>query len=304
MSEDSNKRVLDRELSSTEVKLDRQMTELLKASQDLINYGTDLVLRAFDQSKRDILATVTIMHLLKGSIAHFDSITELAKEGADFSLPIIVRAIIESSFYLEYIFISDSERKARCLYVSSLINEFEWNSYLNKKNEWFVQLFENSEIEALDFDEKLTENSIERNKEIKNHLEKYFKEEYKEFENFKIKKGYYPNNWYQIFDGPKNLRELCKKINREPEYSITFSSLSNKAHGRDLKKSVEVTEPGYGRVIQIRTSSKVKENLLQAFTFLLRYYKLITDKYLPSELNHLSTRYKEKWFAHFPKEKE
>lgn len=88
--------------------------------RDLANYGSNLVIRAFNSSPKKMEDAVICGVLLKQIVAMLDAVEVLLSAGVAQAAFLPARAAFEASLYLDWILLGDSERKAQCYIVFQL----------------------------------------------------------------------------------------------------------------------------------------------------------------------------------------
>src|ERR1044071_3869513 len=78
--------------------------------EDLANYGSNLVVRAFTSSDRSIGALVSCCVLLKQVVGMLDSAQVLLEAGTAGSALLPARTAFEASVYLDWLLFSDLEK--------------------------------------------------------------------------------------------------------------------------------------------------------------------------------------------------
>src|SRR5690349_613502 len=104
--------LLDREAAIRDVA--RALGKHLELLRDMTNYGSNLVVRAYHSSPMGMSDLVVCGVLLKQVVAMLDSVEVLLSAGTAHGAHLPARAAFEASAYLEWILVSDSDRKARC----------------------------------------------------------------------------------------------------------------------------------------------------------------------------------------------
>jgi hypothetical protein len=82
--------------------------------RDLANYGSNLIIRAFDSSPKKMAEVVICGVLLKQVVAMVDAVEVLLSAGCGHAAYLPARAAFEASVYSDWMLFSDGERKATC----------------------------------------------------------------------------------------------------------------------------------------------------------------------------------------------
>ena len=106
--------------------VDEHFKDQVLLLRDLADYGSNLVLRSFNSSDKQMGAMITCGVLLKQIVAMLDAIHILASVGAVRAAFLPARAAFEASIYLDWMLFSDTQKKARYYMVSNYRDERLW----------------------------------------------------------------------------------------------------------------------------------------------------------------------------------
>lgn len=289
------KSILDREIGVVESNL--SYSDLIRTAEDVVNYGTNLIARSYEQSNAELIDTILIHNFLKNIVSLLDSLSELCKKGCHLTVPYLARGVIENTFYISWVLKKNSIRRAEYFYVFQLIEELSTASRMYQNPDYYHQLFKKSGLDGLEDLNEITPIAKDRVSQIKNHLEKHFSNLYRRF------KDESPAKWYSINNGPNSIKVLASEIENDSEYEIFYRGYSKVIHSSDLKHNMEISKKG-GRIVPIRGAEKLHEVLITALTFTFRSYRIITKKYIPSELELFRKVYITDWKKSFTSSKE
>jgi hypothetical protein len=122
--ESAHKGLLDREEVVASIRQDlRPWSTLL---EDIASYGSNLIPRCFVSSNRGLKDIVVLAILLRQVVAMLDGIHVLLSHGACYVAQLSTRALFESSTYIDWILLSDSEKKSLYYYVHNLRRKRHW----------------------------------------------------------------------------------------------------------------------------------------------------------------------------------
>lgn len=269
----------------------------IKLLSDMTEYGANLVLRAFDSSKKELPDIVVCGVLLKQVVSMLAAVQTLVEAGVVHAAFLPARAAFEASIYSDWIMFSDSDRKARCYVVSNLRNE----------RLWALRSIQGTPEEA-DFDHipksiglDIHANNPNLGHEAKKQLlevnkilaQPGFKEIDHEFEKCKGKRKI-DLPWYELVGGVKSIRQLAQAVGRLAEYETFYSKGSKITHSASFRdhiifgnKNVQFKPIHHLEGIEILLSF-IFGVAIQSFLRTLRYYR-------PSELPRFSQKYVEEW---------
>src|SRR5271165_5299240 len=97
---ESHKAVLDREYAVETAKHFKDSLDLLN---DLLDYGTNLIPRAFVSSPRDLKAICIIFVQLRQFLVHLDGVVTLATAGNCATATLQLRSLLETAHTLEWL---------------------------------------------------------------------------------------------------------------------------------------------------------------------------------------------------------
>jgi hypothetical protein len=102
-----------------------------------------------------------------------------------------------------------------------------------------------------------------------------------------------PAQWYRLFGGPNNLRELARAVDREGTYEGLYGEWSILGHAKDaLLRHLVEGQSGGPAVRPIRNPETIPQTVSHAVSFALEVTRLMIEKYRPDE----RTRYGE-WYV-------
>ena len=117
-------RLLNREEAKKNV--EEHFKDQTKLLSDLTEYGSNLILRALDSSKKELPDIVICGVLLKQIVSMLAAVQSLVGTGLIHAAFLPARAAFEASIYSDWIMFSDTKRKALYYIVSNLRNERLW----------------------------------------------------------------------------------------------------------------------------------------------------------------------------------
>jgi hypothetical protein len=284
-----NKKLLDIQASKTGAQ------ELIDIACPLIeearNYATQsYVYNMASGYRTDEDTTVFLMfhHVLEMGDAIHILLLESCCEPA---IPIL-RSLFESYLALEYIMASKDEKT----YVNRIKS---WKYVEAKKDIKRLEGYDPKHQEDPEFKKMLEEALREEGLEIDfttaiNERQKYVDSaEMRTIQTEYIRtlnKGWKPGKkrrkkceWYGLFDGPSNLRELAKAIGQEGLHAFLYSGWSRMVHGGDHRRYIVREEPDGYEIRHLRTCDNLMQLARWTCVFLVRSIDLITRKFRPEE---------------------
>jgi hypothetical protein len=124
MPEPPHKTLLDRE--NPRKNMAKGYGPQLNLLTELANYASNLILRAFHSSEKELRDMIVCFMLLKQVAVMLDAVDVLARAGAITAAYLPARAAFEASLYIEWMLVSDGEKKATYYYVGHVRAERFW----------------------------------------------------------------------------------------------------------------------------------------------------------------------------------
>jgi hypothetical protein len=292
MSEQPHKAILDRDEAAGHAK--EHFSAQLKLLQELANYGSNLIIRAYHFSNKRMADVIVCGVLLKQIVAMLDAIEILIGSGATHAAHLPARTAFEASLYLEWILVSDSEKKATYYYVANLREERLWASRTMQgtpESEDFADA-----IKDLNFD--IHKNRPSLAKEAQQHLAEVNRilsqpelvKIDKEFEKNRGRRKY-DREWHSLL-GPKSIRRIAEMLHRIAEYNLFYAKGSQVTHSASYKDHIKFVGRGF-HFKPIRHLDGINALLNFTVSLTLRTYQTVLHYYRPGEMTVFSRRYVE-----------
>ena len=292
---DTHKGVLDRELS---VESARQFKEKLDLLNELVDYGTFLLPRAFGSSPRDVKAVCVIFVQLRQFLVHLDAVSLLAAAGNCSSGTLQLRSLLEAAHTMEWLLKSDSETKVSYLYVANLRERKRWQSIAvpgsaeaTKHVAMAGRLpFDGDQITAIAEEISRIDSLLNQPPLATINAR---------FEQFYVKHGY-DQPWYKAY-GVQSIRKIGGDIGRLNEYTYIYSPSSGVTHGSDMWKSLVFGNREL-HVNPVREPQNIPTLLKLPISLALRVYRFVLSEYRSGELENFARKYLQEWRIHVEKE--
>lgn len=274
-----------------------KQTALLK---DLANYGSNLVIRAFDSSPKGMAEVIVCGVLLKQVAAMVDATDVLLSAGCCQAAFLPARTAFEASVYIDFMLSGDSELRATRYYVGNLRDQKVWAARATPGT-----------VEALGFDPISKQLGIDlhaRNPQLASVAATNTAEVVRilaqpnlasidqEFDAARGKSKR-DRDWYEL-DGFKSIRAVAQDVGRLPEYDVFYSRGSQVTHTGTYKDHVRFAD-GQVRFKPIRHLADVNMLLNAIVTVALGTYARVLKRYRPGEFIAFSRKYTEDWRGPF-----
>ena len=298
MVDQPHRDVLDREASSAEV--DQHFRQTLELLREVVNYGTNLLVRCLGATTGEILDVVAIAVFGKQVVAALDAVEQLARTGSGLGARVVMRALLEASLYCEWVLASSGDERARAYYVANLRRELSWSKRAlpgTVEHDQFREAMGEIYQDPLRDLPGGPEHVSDRIAELETHLKgKAFAEINSEFDRFRGNRSFDPS-WHRVAGAP-TLRDVAEGAGRLAEYTIFYSAYSNDTHSGSYKSHLDVRE-GSAMLHPIRSLHQLTEVLQNSLTFAFRTYRALLTRYRPDELPAYSRLYISEWSSRY-----
>ena len=300
MKEKELKSILYRDKSKIEAEqIYAKQIELLI---DLVNYGTNLVVRAYDsRRKKDIESTVTIAVLLKHIVQMIDGVQVLIAAGAAHAASLQARSAFEAYLSLLWILQDDSVKRATFYYVSSARKTRSATLRLirgTQENDQYQEIYSELKEFARPIDWDAISNTAKDDlKRIDTYLQKANIKDISD--TLKKKRGSrdYEIEWYKALD-VRSIRELADKVEQLPVYDLYYSKFSEVMHGSSYKDQIE-TKDGIVYLEDIRDLKDACNVIALSCHVAVGSYIAIIQRYRNGELKQFTRKYMTDWRESF-----
>lgn len=265
--------------------------------RDLSDYGSNLVIRAFNSSAKDLPPIIACGVLLKQVVAMLDAVHTLVAAGMVHAAFLPARAAFEASMYLDWLLFSDTERKATAYIVSNYRDERVWVARVTKGTSEEAIFDAMSKSIGLDIHARRPTLAADAQKhlaEVNRILpQRAFAAMDKEFDQAKGKKQKYDPEWYQLC-GAKSIRQVAQQVGRLLEYEFFYSKGSQITHTASFKDHIRFTK-GQVHFKPIRHLQGIDQLLNFVVAIAVRSFQNTLRYYRPGELAAFSKKYLDDW---------
>lgn len=301
MQEKEFKQIIDREKHKKDAR--QIFSKQIDLLVDLVNYGSNLIIRAYDSSKKKLEDAIVIGVLLKQVVAMIDATEILLCHGSPQSADIQVRSALEASLYIDWMLKSELEKKAKYYYVSNLRNMRLWAlRYLKGTEE--NQLFLQSVLDLIKYMEpsNVTEEDEDEAKRQVTEIERILSQEgYREindeFVRMRVKKTGAEAYWYKPL-GISSIKKIAEEVGRLSEYIIYYSKGSEFTHIASYREHVKFNQ-GKVKFEPIRQLEGADTIIQSIIGITLASYQSILKHYRYGELRNFGRKYKNEWRVGF-----
>ncbi len=294
MVDQPHRDLLDRTQSASEVS--EHFRPSLQLAQEVVDYGTNLIVRCLGSTTGEIVDVVGISVFGKQVVAALDGVEQLARTGSRLAACVVARSLLEASLYCEWVLSAESDERARAYYVANLRRELAWSRRAlpdTHEHQQFREAMGDLYQDPLRDLPTGREDVDRRIAEVEAHLNgEGFCRINAEFDRLKDDRPFDPS-WHRVA-GARSLREVAQDTGRLAEYTIFYSLYSQVTHSGSYKDHLEVRD-GSGLLHPIRGLHQISEALENSFTFTFRTYRVLLTRYRPDELPTYNRLYIREW---------
>ncbi len=293
------KALLERDKVAADIK--KHLSPWLELLRDLTNYGSNLIPRCYASSDRGLRDVVVLAILLRQAVAMLDGAETLLSSGAVHAAHLQMRALFEASVYIDWILLSDSERKAAYYYVHNLRRKCLWawrTQPGSAESQEFIAMMNKSGVQMND---ELRESAKQQIQDIDRVLSQpKFATISSDIEKHRNGKRFDPA-WYVPL-GERTLRAMSGAVGKASQYVFVYSGASEVMHTSSYEHHVKI---GSGEVTfqPIRSVEGFGNVFRFSAIIALSTFRRILEEYRPGEITAFRRKYSEKWqkeFINFP----
>ena len=294
MQEVPHPAILNRD-EATKVAL-KHFTKQLALLRDLANYGSNLVVRAYDSSPKKMTEVVVCGVLLKQIVAMVDAVEVLLSSGCSHAAHLPARTAFEASIYADWILAGDSELKATRYMVGNYRDERTWTSRAvagTAEEVAFTSIAKSMGVDIHANRPTLGAEAAVRLAEVNRILlQPEFAPVDLAYTAARGKRKADPE-WYEL-DGLKSIRQVANAVGRLVEYEFFYSKGSQVTHTGSYKDHVRFAS-GQVRFKPIRHLESINFLLNFVVSIALGTYRKLLTRYRPGEMPALTKKYLNDW---------
>jgi len=291
------KAVLDREYAVQTAQ--QHFKDAVDLLNELVDYGTNLIPRAFVSSPRDIKAICVIFVQLRQFLEHLDGVAILIAAGNCASANLQLRSLLETSHTMEWLLGNDTEAKVNHLYVANLRQRRHWQSKVipDTPEATLHAAVAGPILSVASEDLKEITDEVQRIDTILGKAP--FDAINARFVPHYSRRGF-DEPWYKVY-GAASIRGIADELGKLNEYVCLYSSLSGVTHGSDMWKGIVIGDETI-QVNPVRQPQQIAEVARLALSFALRVYSLVLRQYRPGEEENFNRKYLVEWRDRYFKE--
>lgn len=266
---------------------------------DMVNYGSALVRRCFDQSTKQIKDATILLHLGLHLIAMIDAVEELIRVGAARALPVVARSALEASFAIDWLLADRGGERWKAYWVANR----------RKARTWALRGIAGSpEEKAFKESEKKQGLEVAVDPEAIKDFPSFVEAINRSLssEEFATVNARYDANrrkdgtdapWHKIA-GAESVFAIARDIGREHEYRVFYALGSDVVHASSYHGSVTFTSEGLS-VAPIRSPFGITEIVHQVTNLAVAAFRKLLEAYRPGEVENFLRKYMTEWRSLF-----
>ncbi len=262
--------------------------------QEEVNYATNAFQRCQASSTgakdEDLPLLVSYLHVIEMT----DGIEVLVAQSCPIPAIPLLRSSFEALLTIDYILEADYQRRAFAwlvCYVHERLSQYEMLDHSHPRGKEFLATLAADEVSKymkLPSFPNLAQAIQNLKSLLKNPNYQVADSEYQRLKSRRKRKP----NWYSLFSGPSNLRELARHLNRGAQYDILYRYWSHVTHAADLSRFLTKTDEGYAAIKPLRGPEELKLVSEIASSFILEATKKMLGKFRAGEMASFG-----RWYA-------
>jgi Family of unknown function (DUF5677) len=278
----------------------------LELLTQMVNYSSNLMPRAFGSSGKKMVDLMVCFGFLKQFTSMLDASDVLLRAGSVHAAFVPLRVAFEASLYLEWLLVSDGEKKAVHYYVGEIRRERLWGLRAqNAPSESdFLTAMGDVGADILAKRPELLAEGVKHVADTERILAlPEFAATNADFEKFKKHSGRaYEPDWYKVL-GKRSIRAIAKELERMPEYTVYYGQASQVTHSTSYKDQMTFTGKRTGKsgvsANPVRNLQDAHTAFNYGFTTAMHVFHRVLAYYRPAELLEFSRNYVREWRAAF-----
>jgi len=277
-------------------------TPQLNLLTEMVNYASNLIPRAFNSSGKQMRDLMVCFGFLKQFASMLDAAEVLLRAGAVHASFVPARVAFEASIYLEWLLVSDGEKKANYYYVGDIRKERVWGLRAQKATLESSDFLKEIGKIGIDIATNQPGLSADGVKHVANVERILARPEYvginAAFDAFKKQKGMkHEPEWYKVL-GKRSIKDIARELQRLPEYVIYYQQASQVTHSASYKDQLKFKSKGVSAQ-PLRNLADIHTAFNYGFTTAMHAFHRVLAFYRPDELLAFSLMYATDWRSAF-----
>ena len=209
-----------------------------------------------------------LLLLFRQILENLDAVSILVRQRSSDPIKLLFRSMVEAYMYVEYILENDLSKMGLCYIFGT-----------RKERERRAQVFDTSTQQGRDFAKALEEDKWIKSELLSGELSKTSKTSpsylsiEKEWERTVKNRNRNRISWFELFDGPANIRDLAWKVNLPSLYEILYRQFSDFAHNGQVMANLIRESDSTASFISLRHPRDLQQMVvhsLSVFSFSMR----------------------------------
>jgi hypothetical protein len=286
MTDNALRTILDRELSIGEA---REIIDLgSPLLRDLVDHATNTLQRCVESARRQPNEDIAALMLYLTVIEMIDGVEGLVSKACAVPTIPLLRTSFEALLGLEYLFENQRTYQERSLSwlaanVIDDIDRLERFDSQTSAGEKFARALQNDGIlSGMTFSPAVVSEAQSQAQPLRSLLDSaQFHDVMAEYNRLAAKRKH--PNWYSLFAGPTNLRELAERLRRPAQYAFLYDQWSAVSHARDYRNKLKRMSNRDVRVRPLRNYKDLRALAAYGATFMLGATRRVLSHFRPTE---------------------
>lgn len=284
-----------RHLKEEEPELFELLDKFSQGIEETVNFGSRIFQWCNESLEGNADKEIPKLLMFRHILEQLDAVSILIRQSAAEPCKLQLRSMLEALLSIQYLLEENQKDRAYAYLVCHTEKKIKTYKKLDPSTLQGKQLkgvLKDSQFEGIEVTER-----FELKKMVSEQQQLYkregFKEAYEELKRLR-KQGRKNPNWYELFDGPRDLERLAAKFKKRDIYEFFYRNWSEYIHGRDII-SGNLGEDSTGTyLMSIRQPFEAQFIASMAITMALESYRLMIKHYVPLQITHYRVWYVEK----------
>jgi len=297
MPTEPSKNILDPE---TDIKLAKPAIDLASQTiREAVYHGTTLYERCRTTSRADADEAFPVLALYLHILQMTDSIEVLISNSCVETANLLIRSAFEAKLSLEFMNKEMIRTRGIAWIIRNMLDDIEFGERHTKANEKGKDFYQTLEREGFEQFSDILPNTPEIPDDyidrIKISLEKpRYKDVYEEYQRLGEKRKRV--EWYSLFGGPNNIRELSEYLGQRTVYDSLYRSWSKQVHAASSNHLTLRIDEKKSVLGPIRNPMNIAHVANFALGILLQSDQIMINRFLSGDIRNYSRWYsKEIW---------
>lgn len=255
--------------------------------QELVNYSTNAFARCLDTAGAQ-LEHLAVLALYLHIIEMTDGVEALISQSCAVPAIPLVRSSFEALLSIEYIFENDYDRRSLSWLAHHARSRLEMYEMLDPTSQRGRDFQNRLKIEGHeDIGRRLLPMEGEAQKGIANMKTLLAREQFKpiqeEHDRFRRTHRSRRPYWFELWEGPSNLRELARHLGERSYYDIMYRYWSRVSHAQDFSRFLTKMPDGRSGIRGLRDPNAIREVVTFAPSLILSATRQIMARFRPGE---------------------